>query len=409
MRPSQTAHSLLAASAALALALSSGVAGAAAADGDSDSDGDPSLNPLRYSARSLIEGMAQPMEFEVAPDGRIFIIELGGKVKLLKPDGAVLLAAEIEVFAAQENGLLGLALDPAFAANGWLYLMYSPPNFDGQRISRFTVEGDALDRKSETVILEWGTQRHECCHHAGCMEFGPDGNLYAATGDNTHPHADSGGYAPIDERPDRGPWDAQKSAANPGDLRGKILRIKPKPEGGCEIPPGNLFPPGTPGTRPEIYAMGCRNPWRMTIDPATGFVYWGEVGPDAGGDSERGPRGYDEINQARGPGNHGWPYFIADNQPYADFDYVAMKAGPRFDPAKPRNRRQQHRAQGPAARRARFHLLYVWQVRALVGAGRRRAHRLPASAVFHFKDSFRETGGFPERYDGCLLFFDWQR
>jgi cytochrome c len=124
------------------------------------------------------------------------------------------------------------------------------------------------------------------------VRFGPDGCLYISTGDNTNPFNDSEGYAPIDERPDRGPWDAQKSSANTNDLRGKILRIKPTSEGGYTIPEGNLFPKGTPKTLPEIFAMGFRNPWRFNIDPKTGYVYVGDVGPDAGGDrEERGPRG----------------------------------------------------------------------------------------------------------------------
>lgn len=80
--------------------------------------------------------------------------------------------------------------------------------------------------------------------------------------------------------------------------------------------------------------MGCRNPWRMSVDQATGFVYWGEVGPDAGGD---GPRGYDEINQARRAGNFGWPYFVGNNQAYFDYDYETMKVGTVFDVNAPIN------------------------------------------------------------------------
>ena len=83
--------------------------------------------------------------------------------------------------------------------------------------------------------------------------------------------------------------------------------------------------------------MGCRNPFRISIDSKTGFVYWGEVGPDAAADTDRGPVGYDEINQARGPGNFGWPYFVADNKAYADYDFATKSLGKQFDPAKPVN------------------------------------------------------------------------
>ena len=101
------------------------------------------------------------------------------------------------------------------------------------------------------------------------MHFGPRGELFIASGDNTHPHGDSQGYAPLDERPDKAPWDAQKSAANTQSYNGKILRIRPLADGTYEIPEGNLFPKDGSHGRPEIYAMGCRNPWRMTVDQKT--------------------------------------------------------------------------------------------------------------------------------------------
>src|SRR5262249_16349154 len=153
------------------------------------------------------------------------------------------------------------------------------------------------------------TQREECCHSAGSLAFDAQGNLYASAGDNTHPGA-SDGFSPIDEQPGRGPWNAAKSAGNANDLRGKILRIHPEPDGTASIPQGNLFPPGTPNTRPEIYTMGNRNPFRISVDPRSGCLYWGEVGPDAyGANPQRGPAGFDEINQAKKAGNFGWPFF----------------------------------------------------------------------------------------------------
>src|SRR5579872_1137783 len=97
--------------------------------------------------------------------------------------------------------------------------------------------------------------------------------------------------------------------------------------------PGNLFSPGTPKTRPEIYVMGNRNPYRISVDQKNSFLYWGEVGPDANNDSldTRGPRGYDEVNQARKAGFFGWPLFIANNIPYREYDYATGKTGPYFD------------------------------------------------------------------------------
>src|SRR5690606_18622882 len=90
---------------------------------------------------------------------------------------------------------------------------------------------------------------------------------------------------------------------------GKILRVHPEDDGTYTIPEGNLFEPGTDQTRPEIYVMGLRNPYRIHVDPETGWLYWGDVGPDARVDSEtRGSKGYDEYNQAREAGFFGWPY-----------------------------------------------------------------------------------------------------
>jgi Glucose/sorbosone dehydrogenases len=109
------------------------------------------------------------------------------------------------------------------------------------------------------------------------MAFDTKGNLYVSTGDNSNPFAS--GYAPVDERPGHMPWDAQKSSGNTNDLRGKIIRIHPEPDGTYTIPDGNLFPKGTAKTRPEIYTMGHRNPYRISIDSHTGFLYWGESVP----------------------------------------------------------------------------------------------------------------------------------
>ncbi|MBK8060756.1 MAG: PQQ-dependent sugar dehydrogenase [Gemmatimonadetes bacterium] len=125
-----------------------------------------------------------------------------------------------------------------------------------------------------------------------------------------------------------------KSSANTNDLRGKILRIHPEPDGSYTIPEGNLFPPGMAKTRPEIYTMGHRNPYRIAVDKHTGVLYWGDVGPDASVDSvDRGPAGYDEVGRATRAGNYGWPHFVGDNKAYRDVDYATMHIGPPFDPS----------------------------------------------------------------------------
>ncbi len=364
----------------------------------------------RFKVEVLAVGMPQPLQVKVAPDGRIFFNELKGALRIWKPDTQfVVEAGRVPTFAEQENGFLGFALDPQFAKNQWIYLFYSPTNYTGQRLSRFVMRGDVLDMAGEKVMLEFGEQRRECCHHAGSVQFGPDGNLYISTGDNTHPGGESANNGPMDERLGREPWDSQKGAANTQDLRGKILRLRPTVDGGYTIPKGNLFPRDGSKGRPEIFVMGCRNPWRMSVDQKTGIVYWGEVGPDAGGDTPRGPRGYDEINQARAPGNYGWPYFVGSNFPYAKFDYATKQLGPLFDPLSPVNESPNNTGARilPPAQPAMIYWPYGPSVEfPELGQGGRTAC---AGPVFHYRPEFAKTDGFPEEFDNCLLFYDWQR
>ena len=229
-----------------------------------------------------------------------------------------------------EDGLLGLAVDPNFSENQWIYLFYSPEIDEAtQHVSRFSLKEGKL---SEEKIMMKIPLIRKCCHSGGSLEFGKDGLLYIGVGDNTNPF-ESSGYAPIDERADRKLYDAQRSASNTNDLRGKILRIKPESDGTYSIPEGNLFPEGTENCRPEIFVMGCRNPFRFSIDSKTNYVYWGDVGPDAGAtDNLRGPSGMGEFNQAKKAGYYGWPYSRGNNQMYFDYDFEKSKSIARFDP-----------------------------------------------------------------------------
>jgi glucose/arabinose dehydrogenase len=282
--------------------------------------------PAAYS-RVLVTGEARnPMALAVAPDGVVFYIERTGEVRRWEPtSGRVFDALRVAVDTTAENGLLGIALDPRFAANGYVYLYHSvpvpvpapPPGPPGENVlSRFTALADGtIDPSSRVDLLRVPSER-ECCHEGGSLAFAPDGTLFLSTGDNTDPFA-SRGAAPLDERPGRERYNSQRTAQNPFDLRGKILRINP--DGGT--PPGNMFPPSGEQGLPQIYAMGCRNPFRTAVDPESGRLFWGEVGPDANGDGARGPRGYDEINVASAPGNYGWPWCIGPNLPYVDWDF----------------------------------------------------------------------------------------
>jgi cytochrome c len=277
---------------------------------------------------TLDSAVRSPMELDIAKDGRVIYVERHGRVRLIKSDGAAVTLDSLAVFSEHEFGLLGVALDPQFTSNGWAYLYYSPAGTKPvNRLSRFTVEGDRLKPGSEAVLLEVDVQREQCCHVAGALVFDAKGDLLIATGDNTNPFA-SDGYSPLDERPGKAAFDAQRSAANSNSLSGKLLRITPKANGTYRIPKGNLFAPGTPKTRPEIYAMGLRNPFRIGLDPATNAILVADYGPDADKpDTLRGPDGRVEWTIVDRPGFYGWPYCVGYNTPYRDYDFATGHAG----------------------------------------------------------------------------------
>ena len=223
-----------------------------------------------------------------------------------------------------------------------------PDSSNQNRLSRFTVVGDQIQPRSEQIIYTWQHQREECCHTGGSLAFGLDGSLYISTGDNSNPF-ESGGFTPIDERPGREAWDAQRTAANSNNPNGKILRIVPLagatgvPGIGTTyaIPAGNMFDEAADTqnqTLPEIYAMGFRNPFRITVDPKTGWLLLGDYGPDAGPTNpNRGPQGSVEFNVVDQPGFYGWPYCVRDNVPYNDFNFATGVSGPKFNCANPVN------------------------------------------------------------------------
>ncbi|HSF35420.1 MAG TPA: ThuA domain-containing protein [Nocardioides sp.] len=305
-----------------------------------DSDCTATLEPS-FEKVALDENTSNPMELAIADDGRVFYVDRNGDVRIILTNGNVVTAGSIPVYTGQEFGMLGIALDPDFETNNWIYLHYSPAGSTAiDRISRYTMSGNTLQLGTATTILDVPTQRDQCCHAGGAMEFDNDGNLYLATGDNTNPF-DSSGYTPIDERPGRSAWDAQRTSANTNSLMGKVLRIKPLAAGGYSIPEGNLFDEAddtNDKTRPEIYAMGFRNPFRIGLDEQHNNLLVADYGPDAGSVSAtRGPNGRVEWNILDEPGNYGWPYCVGNNTPYNDYNFASSTAGATFDCANPVN------------------------------------------------------------------------
>lgn len=369
----------------------------------------------RFTKTILSNDLNEPMELAIAPDGRVFFAERSGSVYVYLPsENKTILVHKFNVMPdSKENfgsGVLGLTLDPDFDKNNYVYLFYTPNEMPiHQNISRFKVSKEnAIDLKSEQILIQVPLEQEIGAHAGGSLAWDKDKNLYMSTGDNTVPFA-SGGYAPLDEIPGRIIYDAQRSAANTNDLRGKILRIHPEPDGTYTIPEGNLFPKGTPQTRPEIYAMGCRNPYRMSVDQETSIVYWGEIGPDAGEDGTNGPRGYDEINQARKPGNYGWPYFVGDNKPYPEYDFATKTLGALYDASAPVNASANNTGikNLPPAQKAMIWYPYDRSDEFPdVGLGGRSAM---AGPVYHYNARLSSATKFPEYFDKSLFIYDWMR
>ena len=310
---------------------------------------------------TLAKGAAEtgePMSLAVLPDRSVLHTSRSGELRITDSAGNTKVSGVLPVYSHDEEGLQGVGIDPDFDKNRAIYLYYAPPldtpsgdapetgtaadfaKFDGvNRLSRFVLKEDGtLDLSSEKKVLDVKTSRGICCHVGGDIDFDAQGNLYLSTGDDSNPFA-SDGYTPIDERPDRNPaFDARRTSGNTNDLRGKILRIKVADDGSYTIPEGNLFAPGTDKTRPEIYAMGFRNPFRFSVDKATGIAYVGDYGPDAGAaDPKRGPGGQVEFARVTKAGNFGWPFCTGKNDPFVDYDFATKTSGAAFDCAAPKN------------------------------------------------------------------------
>lgn len=380
----------------------------------------------RFTKNILKEGeFFEPTEMTILPNLDVLIAQRRGEIlfynhekKSIKQAGFLNAYWKTEVKGVNaEEGILGLKADPNFDKNHFIYIFYSPADTSVNRLSRFKFENDTIVNSSEKIILQFYSQRNICCHTGGSIDFGPDGKtLFVSTGDNSTPFDEPGqkfvnsGFAPLNDAPGHEQYDARRSAGNTNDLRGKIIRIVLHDDGSYEIPGDNLFAKGTPDTRPEIYVMGNRNPYRIMVDKKNGFLYWGEVGPDASNDSlnTRGPKGYDEINQARKAGYFGWPLFVGNNYPYYEYDYLTGKSGTKMDAAKPVNSSKNNTGitDLPPAQPA-----FIWYPYGnspdfpQVGSGGRNAMAGPV----YYTDMFPKDTRLPEYYNKKLFIYDWIR
>jgi glucose/arabinose dehydrogenase len=216
--------------------------------------------------QEVATGLALPLYLTAPPgDARLFIVEKGGAIRIVA--GGTLLPTPFlnlagRVSTGGEQGLLGLAFDPAYAATGRFYVHYTDPA-GNTTLSSFRVspaDPDQADPASETILLT--VEQPFDNHNGGQIEFGPDGMLYLGLGD--------GG----------GGGDPGGRGQSLADLLGDILRVDVGDGSGYTVPPDNPFV-GVADARPEVWSFGLRNPWRFSFDPVTGDLYIADVGQNA--------------------------------------------------------------------------------------------------------------------------------
>ena len=232
--------------------------------------------PPNFTQVAVASGLNGPTVVVPSPDGRLFIAQQGGALRVVK-DGILLPTpfVQLSVDARGERGLLGIAFDPNFTTNQYIYLYYTVPDNGAatvhNRISRFTANGDVAVVGSELVVLELNPLSGATNHNGGSIAFGPDNKLYVGVGENAVP----------------------SNAQNVDNYLGKVLRINSD----GSVPVGNPFPTGSEAKK-RIWSYGLRNPYTLTFQPGTGRLFVNDVGQST----------WEEINDATTGGlNFGWP------------------------------------------------------------------------------------------------------
>jgi aldose sugar dehydrogenase len=232
-----------------------------------------------FTSSTVVSGLSAPTDFRFLPDGRILIAEKGGAIEVASSDGQLqdspLITVPVATVAAQ--GLNGIAVDPNYAKNGYIYASYVGTD-SLEQLSRFTVTDPTadvltIDPDSEVVLVQ-GDQPATLDHQGGGLAFGPDGKLYWSVGDNVCCSVVDG-----------------SNAQDLSNIYGKVLRLNPD----GSAPRGNPYP-NAPGAGPLIYATGFRNPFRLTFTP-NGKLLVADVGQDT----------WEEVDLVTKGGNYGWP------------------------------------------------------------------------------------------------------
>jgi glucose/arabinose dehydrogenase len=230
--------------------------------------------PSGFTETPFTSDLSAPTTFRFAPDGRLFVAEQGGALRIVQPDGTLLPdpAITLTVDSTQERGLLGIAFDPAFTTNNYIYLYYtvpgSPPH---NRVSRFTMTGNTTSIGTELELLNLNPLSSATNHNGGALNFGADGKLYVAVGDNAN----------------------SSNSQTLSNLLGKVLRIN----NDGSIPNDNPFYNTATGKNRAIWALGLRNPFNFAVQPGTGRIVVNDVGQSS----------WEEINDGIAGANYGWP------------------------------------------------------------------------------------------------------
>jgi glucose/arabinose dehydrogenase len=232
--------------------------------------------PQGFQDANVVSGLSRPTAMQFAPDGRLFVAQQDGQLRVIK--NGVLLSTpfvSLTVNSSGERGLLGVAFDPDFVNNRFVYLFYTAttPTIHN-RISRFTANGDVAAAGSEVVLLDFETL-NATNHNGGALHFGVDGKLYAAHGENA----------------------SRNNSQSLTNLLGKIIRMNPVPDPTAQVPTDNPFFSSATGKNRLIWVLGLRNPFTFTIQPGTGLTYINDVGEVT----------WEEIDEARAGRNFGWP------------------------------------------------------------------------------------------------------
>jgi glucose/arabinose dehydrogenase len=264
----------------------------------------PTTLPAGFTEAAVTTGLTNPTAMEFAPDGRLFVLEQAGNVELVRGDGSTWTALHLNVDSQGERGLLGIAFDPSFALNHYVYLYYTNPGpgaapwatGEHNQLSRFTVDDSDPSHPiftNEAPILDWNNLVAATNHNGGAIHFGLDGMLYADAGDNTQTFTQGGNI-----------YRVSQTLSN---LLGKQLRInvlsfnlgfatRDDTRVGYLIPGNNPFVGTASGINQLIYALGLRNPFTFAVQPETGTIFINDVGENT----------WEEIDQSIAGANYGW-------------------------------------------------------------------------------------------------------